>query len=48
LPKDSSTIWSPVLEIGWDAKSGEITDAARWRAVMFDTLARKGAGMSFY
>ena len=43
LAKGDSNIWAPVLEIGWDAKSGQITDAARWRAVMFDALANTGA-----
>ncbi len=45
LSKDrgSSDIWSPVLELGWDAKRGEIVDAARFRAVLFDSLEKAGA-----
>jgi hypothetical protein len=52
--KDSSDLWAPVFELGWDAKSGEITDAARWRAIMLDTLTSKdgsyvgkGSGSNF-
>jgi hypothetical protein len=35
-------LWSGVLELGWDSKSGILTDVARWRAVMFDELSREG------
>jgi hypothetical protein len=27
---------SPVLEIGWDSVTGEVVDAARWRAVLLE------------
>jgi hypothetical protein len=35
-------LWSGVLELGWDSKSGTLTDVARWRAVAFDELSREG------
>lgn len=47
-------IWAPVLELGWDLKSGEILDVARFRAILFDTLEKadgsfigKGNGTNF-
>ena len=38
----SDRVWAPVVELGWDAKSGVITDAARWRAILFDELSKTG------
>jgi len=35
-------LWSGVLELGWDTKSGVLTDVARWRAVMLDELVHEG------
>jgi hypothetical protein len=39
----SDDLWAPAVELGWDAKSGVITDAARWRAILFDEISRTGA-----
>lgn len=29
-----NNLWAPVLELGWNCKTNEIVDAARWRAVL--------------
>jgi hypothetical protein len=39
----SQDLWAPAVELGWDAKSGVITDAARWRAILFDEISKTGA-----
>jgi hypothetical protein len=41
----SEDLWAPVFELGWEAKSGEIIDSARWRAIIFDELKKKGASI---
>ena len=33
----SNKVWAPVFEIGWNSESGEVTDVARWRAVLVKT-----------
>ncbi|MGV3754022.1 MAG: hypothetical protein ACO1QS_01415 [Verrucomicrobiota bacterium] len=43
FPKEASRVWNPVIELGWDAKTGEISDAARFRAILFDQLEKKDA-----
>jgi len=46
LSKDGSDrVWAPVLEFGWDAKTGEIVDAARFRAILFDSLEKVGGNL---
>jgi hypothetical protein len=49
-----SQLWTGVVELGWTARSGEIVDVARWRAVHFRELSRSddnatgtGSGMQF-
>jgi hypothetical protein len=44
-PGGSDRIWAPAFELGWDTKTGEITDAARWRAILFDETSKSGASI---
>jgi hypothetical protein len=41
----SKDLWAPAIELGWDAKTGGITDAARWRAILFDKMSKSGASV---
>jgi hypothetical protein len=42
---DGSAIWAPVLEIGWDSKSGEVVEAGRWRAIIIEKLEKVGGSL---
>lgn len=50
---DDSICLAPIIEIGWDSKSGEVIDSARWRAVILDNAKKKdgnwlGSGSGSY
>lgn len=38
-------VWCPAIELGWEAKTGVLLDAARWRAIIFDEMSKKGASV---
>jgi hypothetical protein len=40
---DGGAIWAPVLEIGWDSKSGEVIEAGRWRAIIVEKIEKVGS-----
>jgi hypothetical protein len=42
---EGSRIWAPVLEIGWDSKTGEIVDTGRWRAIIVEKLEKANNGL---
>ena len=42
---DESRVWAPVLEIGWDSKSGAVVDAGRWRAIILEKQEKVDNGL---
>jgi len=45
LAIDHDDVWCPAIELGWEAKSGVIVDAARWRAIIFDEMSKKNGSV---
>lgn len=41
-PMMGRTTLAPAFEIGWDSKSGEVVDSARWRAIIFEEGQKVG------